>query len=79
MGQRSAPRRVPPSKWQPAADTQTTFGGLIAMQNLINGSAPPPAIMSLSYGQCETVNGEAANAAYNSAYQQAVMKVSRSS
>ncbi len=54
------------------ADTQTTFGGLIAMQNLINGSAPPPAIMSLSYGQCETVNGEAANAAYNSAYQQAV-------
>jgi Pro-kumamolisin, activation domain len=54
------------------ADTQTTFGGLIAMQNLINGSAPPPAIMSISYGQCETVNGEAANAAYNSAYQQAV-------
>lgn len=54
------------------ADTQTTFGGLIAIQNLINGSTPPPAIMSISYGQCETVNGEAANAAYNSAYQQAV-------
>src|SRR6266481_311257 len=54
------------------ADTQTTFGGLIAIQNLINGNAPPPAIMSISYGQCETVNGEAANAAYNSAYQQAV-------
>jgi subtilase family serine protease len=54
------------------ADTSTTFGGLIAIQNLINGSAPPPAIMSISYGQCETVNGSAANASYNSAYQQAV-------
>jgi subtilase family serine protease len=53
------------------ADTSTTFGGLIAIQNLINGSDPPPSIMSISYGQCETVNGAAANAAYNSAYQQA--------
>src|SRR5205823_10676345 len=52
------------------ADT-TTFGGLIAMENLINSSQPPP-IVSISYGQCETVNGAAANAAYNSAYQQAV-------
>jgi len=33
------------------ADKQTTFGALIAMADLINGSAPPPAIMSLSYGQ----------------------------
>src|SRR5216684_874347 len=54
------------------ADTSTTFGGLIAIQNLINSSTPPPSIMSISYGQCETVNGAAANAAYNSAYQQAV-------
>jgi subtilase family serine protease len=54
------------------ADTSTTFGGLIAIQNLINAAAPPPSIMSISYGQCETVNGAAANAAYNSAYQQAV-------
>lgn len=53
------------------ADTQTTFGGLIAMQNLISSSAPP-AIISVSYGECETVNGAAANAAYNSTYQQAV-------
>jgi len=30
--------------------------------------------MSVSYGQCETVNGAAANAAYNSAYQQAAAK-----
>src|SRR5438445_986627 len=54
------------------ADTTTTFGGLIAVQNLINATTPPPAIMSISYGQCETVNGAAANASYNSAYQQAV-------
>src|SRR6266581_1569395 len=54
------------------ANTTTTFGGLIAIQNLINASAPPPSIMSISYGQCETVNGAAANASYNSAYQQAV-------
>jgi len=54
------------------ANTTTTFGGLIAVQNLINAGTPPPSIMSISYGQCETVNGAAANAAYNSAYQQAV-------
>ena len=54
------------------ADSGTTFGGLIAIQNLINASTPPPSIMSISYGQCETVNGAAANASYNSAYQQAV-------
>jgi regulation of enolase protein 1 (concanavalin A-like superfamily) len=54
------------------ADTATTFGGLIALQNLINASSAPPSIMSISYGQCETVNGAAANASYNSAYQQAV-------
>src|SRR5215472_376433 len=54
------------------ADTTTTFGGLIALQNLINASSAPPSIVSISYGQCETVNGAAANASYNSAYQQAV-------
>jgi regulation of enolase protein 1 (concanavalin A-like superfamily) len=54
------------------ADSGTTFGGLIAIQNLINANTPPPSIMSISYGECETVNGAAANASYNSAYQQAV-------
>ena len=53
-------------------DTSTTFGGLIALQNLISASTAPPSIMSISYGRCETVNRAAANAAYNSAYQQAV-------
>jgi subtilase family serine protease len=52
-------------------DTQTTFGVLIAEQNLINGSAPPQ-IVSVSYGECEAANGAAANAATNAAAQQAV-------
>jgi subtilase family serine protease len=51
------------------ADT-TTFGGLIALQNLINASNPP-AVMSISYGECEAENGASANAAFNSAYEQA--------
>lgn len=49
----------------------STFGGLIALQNIINASGTPPAIVSISYGECEAENGATANAAYNSAYQQA--------
>ena len=56
------------------ADTTTTFGGLIALQNLLNANGQPPAIVSISYGQCETENGAAANAAYSAAYQQAVLE-----
>ena len=52
------------------SDTNTTFGGLIALQNLINSSAPP-AIVSISYGECEAKNGATANAAFNTAYKQA--------
>ncbi len=52
-------------------NSRTTFGGLIAMQNLINGGKPP-AIMSISYGECEAEDGASANASFNSAYQQAV-------
>jgi len=51
-------------------DTNTTFGGLIALQNLLNGASPPP-IVSISYGECEAYNGATANAAYYTAYQQA--------
>ncbi|MFL9861073.1 protease pro-enzyme activation domain-containing protein [Paraburkholderia madseniana] len=54
-------------------DTSTTFGGLIALQNLVN-SSNPPAIISISYGECEAMNGAAANAAYSSVYQQAVAR-----
>ncbi len=51
-------------------NSRTTFGGLIAMENLVN-SGKPPALMSVSYGECEAENGASANAAFNSAYQQA--------
>jgi len=54
------------------ASTRTTFGGLIAIQNLVNAAAGPPAIISLSYGECEAGNGASANAAYNAVFQQAV-------
>ncbi len=49
----------------------TTFGGLIALENLING-ASPPALVSISYGECEAANGATANAAFNSVYEEAV-------
>ncbi len=52
-------------------DSLVTFGGLIALQNLINSDAPP-AIVSISYGECEAENGATANAAYNTTYQQGV-------
>ena len=54
-------------------DTNTTFGGLIALENAINGPYQSlPSVVSISYGEAEAVNGAAANAAYNFAYQQAV-------
>ena len=53
------------------ADTATTFGFLIAAENLINSSHPPQ-IISISYGVCEAFTGVTANSSYNSAYQQAV-------
>jgi subtilase family serine protease len=52
-------------------DTTTTFGGLIAAENLLNGASPPP-IMSVSYGLCEAGGGSALNATFNAAWQQAV-------
>jgi subtilase family serine protease len=53
------------------ADT-TNFGPLTALQNLISASGTPPAIMSLSYGGSETLNGAVFNAYTSSLYQQAV-------
>jgi subtilase family serine protease len=54
------------------ADTVTTFGGLIALEKMLNSSKTPPAIVSISYGECESENGAAANASYSAVYQQAV-------
>lgn len=52
------------------ADTEVTFGGLLAMQALINEEVPPP-VMSISYGECEAGLGAGGNAIYNQTYQQA--------
>lgn len=54
-------------------DTDTMFGGLIALDNVLSGPAAQlPSVVSISYGEAEEYNGSAANAAYNAAYQQAV-------
>ncbi len=53
-------------------DTNTTFGGFLALQNLLNGAGMPPAIMSVSFGQAETYAGAAYLAFINSIYQQGV-------
>jgi subtilase family serine protease len=50
------------------ADTTTVFGGLIAVQNLINGASVPP-ILSVSYATCEIDN--AADQSWVNAFQQA--------
>jgi len=51
------------------ADT-ATFGGLIAVQNLLSAGSPP-SIISMSYGLCEAANGGPSNAAFNTAFQSA--------
>jgi subtilase family serine protease len=52
-------------------NTNTTDGVYMAIQNLVNEKAPPP-VISVSYGDCEADQGEAANAAFKTLYQQAV-------
>jgi hypothetical protein len=49
-----------------------TFGGFIALQNLLNASGTPPGIVSISYGESEPVLGAANNAYINALYEQAV-------
>jgi subtilase family serine protease len=56
------------------ANTNSTAGEFIALENLLNSTTPPPAIVSISYGIAETVLGQAANAAINSLYQTAALK-----
>lgn len=52
------------------ADTKTTFGGLLALQALLDRGVPP-AIVSISYIECEAALGAAGNATYRYIYQQA--------
>ena len=42
-------RLARPSNLPPCTDTTTTFGGFIALQNLLSNGGPPPAIVSLGY------------------------------
>src|ERR1700693_2383440 len=55
------------------ANTTTVFGGLIAIQNLLNQRQVPP-LISMSYAECEVDLGAAANAAYKETYLQAVLE-----
>jgi subtilase family serine protease len=52
-------------------DSATVDGVRQAIHDLID-SASPPAIISVSYGVCETENGAAGNAFFSAIYQQAV-------
>ena len=52
------------------ASSGPSDGVFLAIENLINASAPPP-VISISYALCEVDNGAAANAAFNQLYQQA--------
>ena len=55
-------------------DLATCSSVLTAIQNLVNGvnGTTVPSIMSISYGECETVNGAASNLAFYTAYQTGV-------
>jgi len=53
-----------------SCQSTTTFGGLIALENLLGGTNLPASV-SISYAEGEAEDGAAANAAYNSTYEQA--------
>jgi subtilase family serine protease len=53
-------------------DTSTTFGGLIALENLLSEGGTLPGTISISFGECEEENGATNNALYSSTYQEAV-------
>jgi subtilase family serine protease len=55
------------------ADTNSNFGGFIAMQNLLTGRERPPGIISISYGTSESFLGTG-NAYISSLYQLAVFQ-----
>lgn len=54
-----------------ACGDTATPGPVIAMENLVNGTKPP-AIVSISYGYCEALDGATLNASINTLFQQAV-------
>jgi len=56
------------------ADTNTNFGGFIAMQNLLTRLTPSPAIISISYGEDETELGASFMGYINTLYELAVLQ-----
>jgi hypothetical protein len=48
-----------------------TFGGVLAITNLVNASGPYPGVLTMSYGLCEAATGNGANAYFYNAFQQA--------
>jgi subtilase family serine protease len=56
------------------ADTDANFGIFIALQNLLTGYGRPPALVSISYLESESLLGSAFNAYINQLYQLAVLE-----
>jgi subtilase family serine protease len=54
------------------ADSSTTFGGLIALENELSSAKTLPGTVSISFGECEPENGATSNATFSSTYQEAV-------
>ena len=54
------------------SDTEATFGGFIALANLLSANNTPPAIVSISYGESESYQTSSTNLYISSLYQQAV-------
>jgi subtilase family serine protease len=48
----------------------STFGGLLALENLVSAGSPP-ALISMSYGECEAGSTQGGNAAFYTAFQSA--------
>jgi subtilase family serine protease len=56
------------------ADTNTNFGGFIAIQNLLTTIAAPPGIISISYGEAESKDGSTFNTYIDRLYELAVLR-----
>ena len=56
------------------ADTNTNFGGFIALQNLLTSYPPPPGIVSISYLEAESLDGASFNVYINALYRLAVLR-----
>jgi subtilase family serine protease len=56
------------------ADTNANFGGFIAIQNVLTTFAPPPGVISISYGESEDRTGASFNAYIDGLYRLAVLR-----